>query len=186
MEELSNFISRYYVIKIEGIFSKHSRFLHINENSIEFKPIPYGKTSKTRDIIFYKEIHTVMPVTSNDKDLIIKSGRQSFTLTSSSRLNLLVDLLLYKDLWDLANTVQLAPGIKRFEAYKEMEFNNPSSYIPIRVTLMRSTLLVESTKEHEESKSMGRYLIKYNDIQSIIMLSYAITIHTKVFLYVQV
>lgn len=184
MEELGSFISRYNVVKVEGIFSKHSRFLYIHENGIEFKQVAYNKALKNRDVLHYKDFHGAAPSSSNDKEVAIKAAKQAFTVTCSSKMSLLVDLFLYKDLWDLTNSSALGPGIKRFESYKEGSQNDAASCIPTRITLMRSALLVECMKaseEEKEEKAADKYLIKYNNVLCVVMLPYAVVIHTKVF-----
>lgn len=189
MDELGNFISRYYVMKSEGIFTKHGRFLNIYENGFEFSRAHNTRGVKAKDIVHYKDFNNAIPSNNNDRELAIKTAKQSFNVACSSRLNLLIDLLLYKDLWDLKNNSQSAPGVKRFESGKEMNFNDPSSCIPVQITLLRSALLIESQQQgdlgkgedvKEGFKAGDKYLVKYKNILSIITLSHAITVNTKV------
>jgi len=176
MEELGNLISRYCIIKSEGMFSKYTCLLNIYENGIELKPVSCKKSSKTKDMLLYKDFNSAIPSNNNDKELALKLSKLSFNITCASRLHLLVELMLYKNLWDLKNNP--SPGVKSFECYKEMVFNDRFSYIPIRVAILHSALLIESAKG--EFKELEKYIIRYNDIQNIIMLSYAVAINTKV------
>jgi hypothetical protein len=152
--------------------------MNIHENGVEFKHLSHGKVSKTKDILFYKDFSSAIPSNNNNKELAVRTARATFNLICTSRLDLLIDLLLCKDLWNLKNNPLLSPRTKRFECYKEMIFNEPSSYIPVHVTILHSTLLVECVRG--SSKEPEQYVIRYSDIYNIISLSYAITINTKV------
>ncbi len=96
MEDIGRLVSRYYVIKTDGIFSKNPRFLNIHEQGLEFRNLNYAKAGKGAELCLFRDLTEVLLSDRNEKDLVIKTGKQSCTLACGDRTNLLTDLLLYK------------------------------------------------------------------------------------------
>lgn len=100
MEEIGRFIVRYY-IRISGIFSKSNRILHIHEQGITFTSTVSPKLAKEKENYLFKDIGEIIISDRNDKDFILKIGKQSLSITCSDRLNILTDLDYYKVIWVL-------------------------------------------------------------------------------------
>jgi len=197
MESLGKLHKRYYVIKTDGIFSKSPKLLHICQNGLEFKSINYSKPNKTPEIFFFKELNEISIISSSNNDLLIKIGKNQFTLTCTDRLNLLIDILFYKDIWDLDNTPPNIPEIPSFIGFRQVDLADTSSKILVTIQSLRSGILVEYSKkpiipmpdQPEKSKSIiineekipKRYFIRYNEIEFIIPINSGIIINSKVF-----
>eukprot|EP01022_Parablepharisma_sp_SALTPOND_P011489 TRINITY_DN147_c0_g1_i1.p2 TRINITY_DN147_c0_g1~~TRINITY_DN147_c0_g1_i1.p2 ORF type:complete len:525 (+),score=74.54 TRINITY_DN147_c0_g1_i1:2885-4459(+) len=182
MDELGKLVARYYVIKTDGIFSKNQRFLHIHEKGLEFRPLNYSKPSKANDAYLFKDLSEIVISAHNDKDLMVKAGKHSFSLSCMDRLNLLIDIFFYKDLWDLSNVPNAAAKIPSFKGHRQVDLGDPSSKIPVTVQVLKSVILVEHTEDssEEESKKRKKHCIRYNEIDCIIPTASGILIGTKV------
>ncbi len=98
MENYGELRARYYVIKTAGIFSKCARILEIYDEGLAFQPLDVAKSSRGKDAeaFPFREPLELALSDRNDKDLLAKSSRQSFTLTCAERLRLTTDLLYFQ------------------------------------------------------------------------------------------
>ena len=185
MEDIGILKSKYYVTKIDSIFSKHRRVLWIHELGISFKARQYEKSKKNPDTCLFKDILGI--TLSGSNDIQIKGTKQSFSIVCIDRINLMVDLLMAKDLHDMKFIPAMNSEINKYKCTKEIVPNDPSSNTPVEISFLSSTIMVQTEKIEEKGKNGDnkycKYFIRYNDIIELVSTSHGIIIHTKVYLF---
>ena len=98
MESYGKLRARYYVIKTSGIFTKNSRILEIHDEGLIFLNLNFSKSSKGKDteVSFFHDSLEIALSDRNDKDILVKTPKQNYTLACTERLRLITDLLYYK------------------------------------------------------------------------------------------
>lgn len=90
MEDIGRLLSRYYV-KISGIFSKNTKLLQIYEQGIVLQNPKSSKVIKGKHVCLFRNSCEFQP-SPHEKEIIIKAGKQNYTIICTDRLNLLTDL----------------------------------------------------------------------------------------------
>ena len=174
VEDYGKLHSRFFATKNAGMFSKNPKIMNIHHGGLIFYNPNITKANKDKDkeITLYQDILEISLPDKAEKEILVKGSKQTFSLVCADRVTLATDLLYYKDLDDMKRG-SYKP--KEYIGFKQINFSDSSSKVPISLVVLKSALHIkilheksgEEEKKAKEEKELN-YRIRFLDIESII------------------